>query len=80
MVASRKFPESHLSDNILIYKSRRYCMDADGNDVLIKEEETGTETETEHSHSDSDEHSEDHEHEESSSSAKQNCHFHAGVE
>ncbi|OQE46829.1 hypothetical protein PENCOP_c001G07490 [Penicillium coprophilum] len=54
---------------------RRYCMDGDGNDVLIQEEETET-------HGTEDSHSEDdgHDHEESSSEAKQNCHFHAGVE
>ncbi|KAJ5774154.1 hypothetical protein N7457_009050 [Penicillium paradoxum] len=77
------------------HDSESYCVDADGNDVLIQKEETEAESETEHNH-DHDEHSEDeehehehehehedeheHEHEESSNGAKQNCHFHAGVE
>ena len=48
----------------------RYCMDADGNDVLIEEEAT-TESADESS---------DHDHEEESSTGGLNCHFHAGVE
>ncbi|KAJ5130280.1 uncharacterized protein N7515_006319 [Penicillium bovifimosum] len=71
--------------------SESYCVDSDGNDVLIQEEETATGTESEHNHSGHDEHEhnehghdehghDEHEHEESSSGAKQNCHFHAGVE
>lgn len=48
-------------------------MDEDGNDVLIQEEGTEAESGSEERHS-------EHDHEESSSEAKQNCHFHAGVE
>ncbi|KAG0159088.1 hypothetical protein PDIDSM_6608 [Penicillium digitatum] len=51
--------------------SQSYCIDEDGNDVLIQGEETEAETEDSHG---------EHDHEEASSEAKQNCHFHAGVE
>lgn len=69
--ASRKSTGTHICDNILNYKIQRYCMDGDGNDVLIQAEGTESETETEDSEDDQ---------EESSSEASQNCHFHAGVE
>lgn len=45
-------------------------MDADGNDVLIQEEETEAESAT----------TEESNSEESSTETEQNCHFHAGVE
>lgn len=67
--ASRKCLYGHIYRTILIEVSR-YCMDADGNDVLIAKEATDESSEEES----------EHDHEESSSSSGQNCHFHAGVE
>lgn len=53
--------------------AQRHCVDQDGNDVLVQDQETDDEESDEHDHN----HEES---EESESAEKTNCHFHAGVE
>lgn len=74
MESNRKLPS--MISRIILTFVKRYCMDQDGNDVLIQEQETGEEESEQNNHS----HEGTEESQESESKEGTNCHFHAGVE